>query len=175
MPLQVDDANDENDISGHPKIDAIGESAYDGTTKATVSRNIALRACNKSAQSDAHSIPELVSKTLAMGLVPDESVERVRLGLGAKDERLHDFRIISARTCSQEKPIGPSDSTRSRRRSSSARCSGESGNASKSILAQRSSMSSSFSSAVRDARFRAGFAMPQFARESGRRQREKQT
>jgi hypothetical protein len=57
-------------------------------------------------------------------------------------------------------PKGPSRSSRSRRRSSSAVCSGVNASSSSRRLLQRSSIRSTFSSAVNVERSSAGFAMP---------------
>jgi hypothetical protein len=106
-------------------------------------------------------LPEAFAKPRTPLLVEREGVQSVGASFIRKDDADHErSRDISARTTSQGVPTGPSRSSRSRRRSSSAVCSGVNASSSSRRLLQRSSIRSTFSSAVNVERSSAGFAMP---------------
>jgi len=158
--LCVHDRDNEDQPWVDPIQNEIGKALYESPTEVSIHYRIQLWCLLNPGNRDVEVLSKTLPQTSATLLVESERFKCIRLSLIAENDSNHGQpRDILLRTTSQVVPTGPSRSIRARRRSSSSFCSDVSARSSARRLPQRSSISSNFSSGVRAARSRAGFAM----------------
>jgi hypothetical protein len=156
----VHHGDDDDRVGVNAVQDDVWEAFDEASTEIAVDEGVTLGSLGDPGKGEIQMSSKLAAESGLAALIEVERFQKA--SARASGRKTSDFHrpagTISSRTVAHGMPVGPSRSSLSRRRSSSARVSGVRTSSSGFTLCQSWSISSSFSSAVRPDRSTAGFA-----------------